>query len=83
MPTAVVVKKGHKLALLITSQDSRRSIGNNNCFSDYRGGCYNPSGILPATTVNEATNTIYLGKGGTTLELDWVDPRLTNKAPTQ
>ena len=83
MPTAVVVKKGHKLALLITSQDSRRSIGNSNCFSDYRGGCYNPSGILPATTVGDTTNTIYLGKAGTSVELDWVDPSKTDKAPKQ
>ncbi|HEX2296689.1 MAG TPA: hypothetical protein VHN37_15455, partial [Actinomycetota bacterium] len=77
---AVVVKKGHKVALLIASQDSRRT-NNGSCFSDYRGGCYNPSGILPATSAGQAINTVFTGKGGTTVEWDWVDPRKTAKAP--
>lgn len=83
MPTAVVVEKGHRIGLLIASQDSRRSNNSGGCFSDYRGGCYNPSGILPATTAGRATNTIHLGKQGTLLEFDWVDPRRTQKAPTK
>ena len=83
MPTAVVVEKGHKVALLVASQDSRRSAGNSYCFSDYRGGCYNPSGILAATTAGQAENTVHFGKGGTTVEWDWADPRKTDKAPTE
>jgi predicted acyl esterase len=79
-PTAVVVAKGHTVGLLIASQDSRNDQGGF-CFADYRGGCYAPSGILPATTAGQATNTVYTGKGGTTVELDWVDPRITDKAP--
>ena len=81
MPTAVVVKKGHKISLLIASQDSRNT-HQNACFADYRGGCYDPSGILPATTAGRAINTVYYGDGGTTVQWDWVDPRKTNKAPT-
>lgn len=82
MPTAVVVKKGHKISLLIASQDSRNT-HQGYCFDDYRGGCYDPSGILPATTAGNATNSVHFGKGGTTVELDWVDPAKTRKAPTE
>ncbi|MDQ3952243.1 MAG: CocE/NonD family hydrolase [Actinomycetota bacterium] len=82
MPTAVVVKKGHKVALLIASQDSRRT-SQGHCFSDYTGGCYNPSGIAPATTAGRAVNTVFTGKGGTTVEWDWADPKKTAKAPTK
>ena len=81
MPTAVVVKKGHRVALLIASQDSRRT-RRSGCFDDYRGGCYNPSGIMPATTAGQAVNRVHFGKGGTTVEWDWVDPTKTAKAPT-
>lgn len=81
MPTAVVVKEGHKVALVIASQDSRRT--GDGCFSDYTGGCYEPSGILPATTAGQAVNEVHFGKGGTTVEWDWVDPRKTDKAPKQ
>jgi predicted acyl esterase len=81
MPTAVVVKKGHKVSLLIASQDSRNK--GDYCFSDYRGGCYGPSGILPATTAGQAENSVHFGAGGTTMEWDWVDPRKTVKAPTK
>jgi predicted acyl esterase len=80
MPTAVVVPKGHKVALLIASRDSRRT-NQGQCFSDYRSGCYNPSGILPATSTGQAINTVFTGKGGTTVEWDWADPRKTRKAP--
>jgi predicted acyl esterase len=80
LPTAVVVKKGHRVGLLIASQDSRNT-HRGYCFDDYRGGCYDPSGILPATTAGHTTNTVYLGKGGTSVEFDWVDPRVTAKAP--
>ncbi len=81
MPTAVVVKKGHRITLVIASQDSRRT-RRSGCFKDYRGGCYNPSGIMPATTVGRTTNTVFLGPRATSVELDWVDPRKTTKAPT-
>jgi predicted acyl esterase len=82
MPTAVVVDKGHSIALLIASEDSHNTSSDPYCFSDYRGGCYDPSGILPATTAGRATNTIYTGAGGTTVELDLVDPDKTVRAPT-
>ncbi|MGH2755017.1 MAG: CocE/NonD family hydrolase [Actinomycetota bacterium] len=82
MPTAVVVSKGHRISLLIASQDSRNT-HQGYCFDDYRGGCYDPSGILPATTAGNATNSVHFGKGGTSLELDWVDPTKTAKAPTK
>ena len=83
MPTAVVVKQGHRVALVIASQDSRNSPTNNNCFDDYRGGCYNPSGIAPALTAGRAENTVYLGKNGTSVRWDWADPKTTVKAPTR
>jgi uncharacterized protein len=80
MPTAVVVKKEHAIGLLITSQDSRNT-HQGYCFSDYRGGCYDPSGILPATTAGRATNTVYAGPDGTWVEFDWIDPDKTAKPP--
>jgi predicted acyl esterase len=80
MPTAVVVAKGHKVGLLIASQDSRNT-HDGYCFSDYTGGCYDPSGILPAVSAGRATNTVHVGRGGTTVEIDWVDPTSTRKAP--
>ncbi|MBA2725162.1 MAG: CocE/NonD family hydrolase [Actinobacteria bacterium] len=82
MPTAVVVKKGHKIALVIASQDSRQTSIDDNCFDDHRGGCYNPSGILPALTVGRAENTVHTGKGGTYVRFDWANPKKTVKAPT-
>ncbi|MDQ3983077.1 MAG: hypothetical protein M3271_10405, partial [Actinomycetota bacterium] len=81
MPTAVVMKKGHRISLLIASQDSRNT-HTGACFADYRGGCYDPSGILPATTAGRTVNAVFFGKNGTTVEWDWVDPRKTAKAPT-
>jgi X-Pro dipeptidyl-peptidase len=82
MPTAVVVDKGHRIALVIASQDSRNDPVGEYCWSDYRGGCYAPSGILPAETVGRATNTVYTGRGATRVELDWVDPAKTRKPPS-
>ncbi|MGH2651339.1 MAG: CocE/NonD family hydrolase C-terminal non-catalytic domain-containing protein, partial [Actinomycetota bacterium] len=79
LPTAVVVEKGHRIVLVITSQDSG-NLGDN-CFSDYRGGCYSPSGILPAYSVGRAENTVIVGKGATAVHLDWVDPAATDKPP--
>ena len=78
-PTAVVVDKGHRIVLVIASQDSRRH--GDYCFSDYRGGCYNPSGILPSPTVGRAVNTVIVGPEATSVELDWVDPGATRKPP--
>lgn len=81
LPTAVVVAKGHRVTLVITSQDS--SYTGNGCFSDYRTPrrCYSPSGILPSPTAGRATNTIYLGPGKTRMNIDWVDPDVTAKPP--
>lgn len=82
-PTAVVVDPGHRITLLITSQDSRRVQDGASmyCFQDGRGGCYNPSGILPATTVGRAQNTVLTGPGGTSVRFYGVDPELTAKPP--
>lgn len=82
LPTAVVLEKGDRLVLLIASQDSRR--GNPTspfCFPDYRGGCYNPSGILPADSVGRATNTVRLGPNATAVTVHWADPAATQKVP--
>jgi predicted acyl esterase len=89
-PTGTVVAAGHRLTLLVTSQDSRLAglatgivgVTAAFCFDDHRGGCYDPSGILPATTVGQATNTIVTGPAGTSIDLAWVDPTLTVKMPT-
>ncbi|MGH2712063.1 MAG: CocE/NonD family hydrolase [Actinomycetota bacterium] len=86
LPTAFVVPEGSRLTLVITSQDSRnvddpRQSGDDACWEDYRGGCYAPSGILPAATMGAATNTVYLGPDGTSLRLAWVDPNITAKPP--
>ena len=80
LPTAVVVDKGHRITLVIASQDSS-NVDDGGCFSDYRGGCYSPSGILPALTAGRATNTIELGKGATSVRFAWVDPTRTDKPP--
>jgi predicted acyl esterase len=82
-PTAVVVEAGHRVTLLISSQDSRNvehSLAAY-CFADHRGGCYSPSGILPAASIGRAVNTIVSGAEGTAVTLDWVDPALTAKPP--
>lgn len=83
MPTAVVLEPGHRLVLLVASQDSALTNGAPGgeafCFDDHRGGCYDPSGIRPATTVGRATNTVHTGPDGTWVDLAWVDPALTAK----
>ncbi|HVF20731.1 MAG TPA: CocE/NonD family hydrolase [Mycobacteriales bacterium] len=79
LPTAVVVEKGHRLTLVVASQDS--TLLTDHCYDDYKSGCYTPPGILPAKTVGRATNTVHLGKNGTWVEFDWVDPRRTRKPP--
>ena len=83
-PTAVVVPAGHRLTLVVASQDSRRTRDPREavtCMPDYRGGCYSPSGILPATTAGRAVNRVHTGPGETELRLHWVDPARTAKAP--
>lgn len=81
MPTAVVVDEGHRITLVIASQDSRNANLSPTCLSDYRGGCYDPSGILPATSAGQATNTVSTGPGATRIEFHWVDPNKTAKPP--
>lgn len=83
LPTAVVVPKGHRVALLIASQDTEETDAGQTrgCWDDHRGGCYRPSGILPATTVGRATNSVHLGQGQTFVEFAAVNPDDTNKPP--
>jgi hypothetical protein len=90
MPTAVVVEAGHRVTLVVASQDSRlpasfvRPPGADAldvCFDDHRGGCYAPSGILPAESAGRATNTVHGGPDGTRVTLAWVDPAATAKVP--
>lgn len=84
MPTAVVVDEGHRVTLVIASQDSSNTNGATDeahCWDDHRGGCYNPTGIVPAETAGRATNTVHLGPGGTNVTLDWTDPDVTQKVP--
>jgi predicted acyl esterase len=80
IPTAVVVEKGNRLVLLIASQDSRNP-QTARCWHQDQGECYAPSGILPATTVGQATNTVHLGPDATRVRLAWADPSKTRKAP--
>lgn len=80
LPTAVVVDKGHRITLVIASQDSS-NVDFGGCWDDYRGGCYSPSGILPATTAGRATNSVDLGSKATSVRFAWVDPDLTQKPP--
>jgi hypothetical protein len=86
MPTAVVVAEGHSIALLVASEDSHNVKGTGTatgvagrgfCFSDYVGGCYDPSGILPASTAGNAVNRVLTGPAGTSVTFAWVDPALT------
>lgn len=80
MPTAVVLEPGHRLVLLIASQDSSIDPTEDTfCFSDHRGGCYNPSGIRPAATAGRALNDVHTGPAGTRVHIAWVDPALTAK----
>jgi predicted acyl esterase len=79
MPTAVVVERGHRLTLVIASEDS--TLNTDVCYSDHKGGCYVPTGIFPSKTAGRATNTVHLGKDGTWVELDWVDPARTVTLP--
>ncbi len=87
MPTAVVVEEGHRIGLLIASQDSeeeshlRAGTGQGHCWDDHRGGCYSPSGIVPAETTGQAENTVHTGPEGTSVTLAWVDPGITAKPP--
>lgn len=82
MPTAVVLEPGHRLVLLVASQDRSITLPDETraCWDDHRGGCYAPSGIRPAETVGRATNTVHTGADGTRVTLAWVDPGLTQKA---
>jgi X-Pro dipeptidyl-peptidase len=85
LPTAVVVEQGHRVTLVITSQDSRNvgaDPGGRVCWDTPRGTCYAPSGILPASTVGRAENTVHLGPDGTRVTFHWIDPEVTAK-PTR
>jgi predicted acyl esterase len=83
MPTAVVLEPGHRLALVVASQDSGiladAPESDAPCFDDHRGGCYRPSGIVQSETAGRAVNTVLVGPAATALKLAWVDPELTAK----
>lgn len=79
------------VTLVVASQDSSL-VGepgdSRPCFDDHTGGdgqaggCYDPSGILPAPqSAGSATNTVHTGPEGTRVRLAWVDPTLTAKVP--
>lgn len=78
IPTAAVVEQGNRVVLVIASQDSRND-RQARCF--HGDHCYSPSGILPATTVGRATNTVHLGPDATRVRLAWADPAQTRRAP--
>jgi predicted acyl esterase len=93
MPTAVVVEAGHRITLVVASQDSSL-LGNAGtdrpCFEDHTAttggtatnGCYDPSGIQPAPgSAGLAVNTVHTGPGGTRVHVATVDPALTQKVP--
>lgn len=79
IPTATVVAEGHRVVLVVASQDS--VYGRNRCFSNYDGGCYNYSGIVPSENAGRATNTVHLGPKNTRVSFHWVDPSRTQKPP--
>lgn len=82
MPTAFVIEPGHRLVLVVASQDSSLQAvpgQTTPCFDDRQGGCYNPSGIEPAQTAGRAVNEVLTGPEGTRVRLAWVDPALTAK----
>lgn len=90
MPTAVRVEAGHAIGLLVASSDSRNADeahqlalgeGEAGCWDDHRGGCYEPSGIVPADTQGRAENTVHTGPDATSVQLSWVDPDATAKPP--
>ncbi|MBW3583858.1 MAG: CocE/NonD family hydrolase [Euryarchaeota archaeon] len=86
MPIATVVEEGHRIVLLVASQDSRNLMkpdGTWNCWDDHRDpqGCHDPSGIVPAESVGRAENTIHLGPDGTRVHFAWADPETTQKVP--
>ena len=82
LPSAVVVPRGHRVVLVIASQDDAPyPISQSRCFSDYNGGCYDPTGIRPSPTAGRATNTVLTGRNKTEVRFDWVDPRKTAKPP--
>lgn len=85
LPTAVVVPSGHRVVLLVTSQDvgtAFTSLAKSFCFSDYHGGCYSPTGILPSEYADRTTNTVYLGPDATHLRFAWADPDLVKTVST-
>lgn len=83
LPTAKVVAEGHRIVMLVASQDAATADPEAPCWDAHRvdgeGGCYSPTGIFPATTMGRATNTVHTGPDGTTISFDWVNPAATNK----
>jgi hypothetical protein len=83
--TAYTLKPGHRLVLVVASQDSRQTNGArcwNEGFDEASPSrCYSPSGILPAVSAGRATNTVLLGSGLTALRLAWADPAALVRAP--
>lgn len=92
LPTAWVVEPGHRLVLLVASQDSgwnpregepevsMTSTYPMACWPAPKGECYWPMGILPSATAGRAVNTVHTGEDATLLELHWADPMATTKA---
>ncbi len=83
LPTAYVLKEGHRLVLEVSSQESNQLRTTNRCWDDHRGGRYCPNGIWPSTSAGQAVNTIWMGENGTQLHLDLADPMATAILPTE
>lgn len=83
LPTAYVLEAGHRLVLDVSSQESNQLRAQSICWDDHRGGSYCPNGILPATTMGQATNTVFTGPDGTKVHVDLVDPTVGALPPAQ
>ena len=88
LPTAFVVEAGHRITLLVASQDMVVGEGGRTvCWPDHRdpddpdAGCYAPAGIVPSATAGRAVNSVYTGPLATSVTMATIDPGLTQKVP--
>lgn len=74
-PTAHVLEKGHRLALVLASSDRSTTDGYTQCQRTPRGGCYDPSGLMPSPNP-DAVTTALLGAEATRIDVPFADPAL-------